>query len=161
MPSPIAEVDLIGQYTYAVQDVESKRKALQEAIRHLDRVREQFRNRHPQVYNVNPMIKSKEPCVSNQPVSDFSDHERRVYRSQDPQSSSPSAELPPPVRAELPSNALLEGVPPDFESQWQAYLAQSRYPEIYDTSHKACALLGYHWAVQAYKALTKKIEPLS
>lgn len=50
MPSPIAEVDLIGQYTYAVQDVESKRKALQEAIRHLDRIREQFRNRHPQIY---------------------------------------------------------------------------------------------------------------
>lgn len=74
--------------------------------------------------------------------------------AQEEKVSGPSGPVPP-------VHQNMEGVPPDFESQWQAYLAQSRYPEIYDNSHKACALLGYHWAVQAYKALTKKIEPLS
>lgn len=96
---------------------------------------------------------SKEPLTS-----DFSDHERRVYRSQitDP----PLPPVQETNQAGPAGNSNLEGVPPDFESQWQAYIAHSRHPGIYDTSHKACALLGYHWAVAAYKSLTKKIEPL-
>lgn len=46
-----------------------------------------------------------------------------------------------------------------FEEKWAEFLANSRHPESYGADHKAMAILGYAWAVDAFRKFGNQISP--